>query len=92
MNEPRILPGAKTAFVDEEERIPFKERGVRVRQDHLTAAYQNFKARLTTKFLIAEDVNDIKQLEDKLKMIKGFISLRFFIRKFNKEQNYSFYT
>ena len=72
MNEPRVIPGAKTAFVDEEENIPFKAKGVRMRQDHLTAAYQNFKSRLTTKFLIAEDVNDIKQLEDKLKMTKGF--------------------
>ena len=41
---------------------------------HLTSAYENFKNRLTLKYLIAEDINNVQDLEEKLEMIPGNIT------------------
>jgi hypothetical protein len=46
-------------------------RGARVQQSHLTSAYRNFANRLSTQYLQAEDIRNIKELEQKFKMIPG---------------------
>ena len=47
--------------------IEYKKIGT----SHLTSAYENFRNRLTYKYLIAEDITNAKELEEKLKMIPG---------------------
>jgi hypothetical protein len=62
--------------LDNEENQPLNNKNFDLdyQKNHLTAAYQNFLGRLTTKYLIADDPSNIKDLEEKLQMIPGNIS------------------
>lgn len=53
--------------------VPVSSRSVgpRAQQSHMTSAYRNFANRLSTQYLIAEDIRNVRELENKFNMKQG---------------------